>query len=167
MKKILLVILLLAVCLPAWCQAAFQVIPPRNVIAGNKFMVKFKVVNGESGAPQAPSISGCKLLSPTPGRSTMQSFQMINGQSSSSTSVEYTFVYRAEKRAHIPSRQCRSLSTARNCRPRPLSLLCFLPTKARRSHRLPGRGGADMTPLPTTCLLTTFPLRPPTKDWQG
>ena len=97
MKKILLVILLLAVCLPAWCQAAFQVIPPRNVIAGNKFMVKFKVVNGESGAPQAPSISGCKLLSPTPGRSTMQSFQMINGQSSSSTSVEYTFVYRAEK----------------------------------------------------------------------
>ena len=79
MKKILLVILLLAVCLPAWCQAAFQVIPPRNVIAGNKFMVKFKVVNGESGAPQAPSIFGCKLLSPTPGRSTMQSFQMING----------------------------------------------------------------------------------------
>lgn len=97
MKKILLVILLIAVCLPAWCQAAFEVVPPRNVIAGNKFMVKFKVVNGESGAPQAPSINGCKLLSPTPGKSTMQSFQMINGQSSSSTSVEYTFVYRAEK----------------------------------------------------------------------
>ncbi len=97
MKKLILFFMVVIAALFVSAQTTFQVIPPRNVIAGNKFMVKFKVVNGESGAPQAPSINGCKLLSPTPGRSTMQSIQMINGQTTSSSSVEYTFVYRAEK----------------------------------------------------------------------
>ena len=97
MKKLILFFMVVMAALFVSAQTTFQVIPPRNVIAGNKFMVKFKVVNGESGSPQAPSINGCKLLSPTPGRSTMQSIQMINGQTTSSSSVEYTFVYRAEK----------------------------------------------------------------------
>ena len=81
----------------ASAEATFQVIPPRNVIAGNRFMVKFRVVDGNPSTPTAPGIAGCKLLSPSPGRSTMQSTQIINGQMSSSTTIEFSFSYRAEK----------------------------------------------------------------------
>ena len=95
--KILTMLLALITAFAVSAEATFQVIPPRNVIAGNRFMVKFRVVDGNPSTPQAPAISGCKLLSPSPGRSTMQSMQVINGQMTSSTTVEFSFSYRAEK----------------------------------------------------------------------
>lgn len=97
MKKLIMFLTVVMAALVVTAQTTFQVIPPRNVVAGNKFYVKFKVSNGESGAPKGPAIEGCKLLSPSPGRSTMSSVQVINGQMSSNNSVEYTFTYRAEK----------------------------------------------------------------------
>ncbi len=78
-------------------QTSFQVIPPRNVIVGNRFAVTYRLSNGEGTSLNAPPINGCKLLNPQPGVSTSQSYQIINGQASSSSTVEYTFVYRAEK----------------------------------------------------------------------
>lgn len=77
-------------------QTSFQVIPPRNVIAGNRFAVTYRLSNGEGTSLNAPAINGCKLLNPSPGVSTSQSYQIINGQASSSSTVEYTFIYRAE-----------------------------------------------------------------------
>lgn len=97
MKKlftIFSVILLAAVSLAA--QTSFQAIPPRNVIAGNRFAVTYRLSNGEGTSLNAPPINGCKLLNPQPGVSTSQSYQIINGQASSSSTVEYTFIYRAE-----------------------------------------------------------------------
>lgn len=96
-KHILLTLLALITAIAVSAEATFQVIPPRNVIAGNRFMVKFRVVDGNPSTPSAPNIQGCKLLSPSPGKSTMQSMQVINGQMSSSTTIEYSFSYRAEK----------------------------------------------------------------------
>ncbi len=86
--------------LAAWIGAAaqsFKVVPPRNVIAGQRFQVTFRLTNGEGSGLNAPAIPGCKLLSPSPGVSTMQSYQYVNGQSTSTSTVDYTFTYRAEK----------------------------------------------------------------------
>lgn len=78
-------------------QTSFKVVPPRNVIAGQHFYVTYRLTNGEGSSLNAPQIEGCKLLSPRPGTSTMQSVQIINGVQTSSTTIDYTFTYRAEK----------------------------------------------------------------------
>lgn len=98
MKKLfsILTTILLFCTATVAAQTSFQVIPPRNVIVGNRFVVTYRLSNGEGTSLNAPAISGCKLLNPQPGVSTSQSYQIINGQASSSSTVEYTFVYRAE-----------------------------------------------------------------------
>ena len=79
-----------------FAQTSFQVVPPRNVIAGNVFYVTYRLSNGNGSSLNAPAISGCKLLSSRPGVSTMQSMQIINGKQTSSNTEDYTFTYRAE-----------------------------------------------------------------------
>lgn len=97
MKKLFSILTaVLLCCVTLVAQTSFQVIPPRNVIAGNRFAVTYRLSNGEGTSLNAPAISGCKLLNPQPGVSTSQSYQIINGQASSSSTVEYTFIYRAE-----------------------------------------------------------------------
>lgn len=98
MKKLFSILTaVLLCCATLAAQTSFQVIPPRNVIAGNRFAVTYRLSNGEGTSLNAPAVSGCKLLNPQPGVSTSQSYQIINGQASSSSTVEYTFIYRAEK----------------------------------------------------------------------
>lgn len=97
MKKLFSILTaLLLGCVALTAQTSFQVIPPRNVIAGNRFAVTYRLSNGEGTSLNAPAISGCKLLNPQPGVSTSQSYQIINGQATSSSTVEYTYIYRAE-----------------------------------------------------------------------
>ncbi len=98
MKKLLLTMIVIFGTVAAMvAQTSFQVIPPRNVIAGNVFYVTYRLTNGDGSSLNAPAISGCKLLSPRPGVSTMQSMQIVNGNQTSSTTEDYTFTYRAEK----------------------------------------------------------------------
>lgn len=97
MKKLLSTILAIFAAAAAFAQTSFQVVPPRNVIAGNVFYVTYRLTNGDGSGINAPAISGCKLLSPRPGVSTMQSVQIINGSQSSTTTEDYTYTYRAEK----------------------------------------------------------------------
>lgn len=97
MKKLFSILTAVLLCCASLAaQTSFQVIPPRNVIAGNRFAVTYRLSNGEGTSLDAPAINGCKLLNPQPGVSTSQSYQIINGQASSSSTVEYTFIYRAE-----------------------------------------------------------------------
>lgn len=77
-------------------EVSFTVIPPRQVIAGNKFNVTFRLKNGDGTGLKAPQIDGCTLLY-GPSTSTMQSYQMINGNTTSSTTVDYSYIYKAEK----------------------------------------------------------------------
>lgn len=76
---------------------SFQAIPPRNPIAGNRFYVTYRLSNGEGTSLNAPQVQGCQILNPNPGVSTSQSYQYVNGQVSSSSTVEYSFMYKADK----------------------------------------------------------------------
>ena len=90
--------LLLYICLIAlgsMAQVAFNVVPPRNVIAGQRFQVVYRLSNAQAGNPTVGDIKGCQLLY-GPSRSTTQSYQVINGVSTSNSTVDYTYVYRAD-----------------------------------------------------------------------
>lgn len=80
----------------AFADATFSLVPLRTVIEGNKFNVTFRLKDGEGSNLKAPEIDGCTLLY-GPSTSTMQSYQMINGKTTSSTTIDYSFVYRADK----------------------------------------------------------------------
>lgn len=80
--------------LTAGAQTSFKVIPPGNVIAGRSFSITFRLTNGRANAPKPPQLDGCELLY-GPSVSTMSSSQYINGQMSSSTSTDFTYMYRA------------------------------------------------------------------------
>lgn len=76
-------------------QVSFTVVPPRNVIAGQRFQVVYRLSNGQAGNPTVGEIKGCQFLY-GPSRSTTQSYQVINGVSTSSSTIDYTYVYRAD-----------------------------------------------------------------------
>lgn len=80
----------------AFADVSFTAIPPRQVIAGNKFNVTFRLKDADGNGLKAPQIDGCTLLY-GPSTSTTQSYQMINGNTSSSTTTDYSFIYKADK----------------------------------------------------------------------
>ncbi len=89
--------LLLAVCtLGAFAQqASFALVPPRNVVQGRNFALTFRLSDGDANPPAAPQLEGCTLLY-GPAMSTMQSTQIINGRMSTSSSIDFSFTYRAD-----------------------------------------------------------------------
>lgn len=96
MKRfIFLVFTIFLVTLGTAAQATFNVVPPRNVIAGQRFQVVYRLSNAQGGNPAVGEIKGCQLLY-GPSRSTTQSYQVINGVSTSNSTVDYTYVYRAD-----------------------------------------------------------------------
>lgn len=97
MKKIsLLSLMLILTGLSMLAQTTFSVIPPRNVIAGNRFTVVYRLTNAEGHSLKAPQIDGCRLMY-GPATSTSQSMQIINGVTTSSFTMDYSYTYRAEK----------------------------------------------------------------------
>ena len=55
MKKLLTTLaLLLGVIAAVSAQTSFQVVPPRNVIAGNVFYVTYRLTNGDGSSLSAP-----------------------------------------------------------------------------------------------------------------
>lgn len=77
-------------------EVSFSVDYPRQVVQGNKFQISFSLRNAEGTGFKAPEVEGCKLLY-GPSKSSSYSSQWVNGVSSSSSSEEYTMVYRADK----------------------------------------------------------------------
>ena len=75
---------------------SFSVDYPRQVVQGNKFQISFSLRNAEGNGFKAPEVGGCKLLY-GPSKSSSYSSQWVNGVSSSSSSEEYTMVYRADQ----------------------------------------------------------------------
>lgn len=97
--KSIIVILMLAVVNAAAFALSFRVEAPQQVVEGQKFSVTFQLVNAPStpaGNPAIPSIPNCKLLF-GPGISQSSSYQNINGHESSSSTIGYTYSYKAEK----------------------------------------------------------------------
>ena len=93
MKRIINIVILLLTVLVAQA-ASFTVEAPRQVVEGNKFNVTFVLNNGEGSSFTAPEVSGAKLIY-GPSVSHSYSSSWVNGKSSSSSSEEYTMIYKA------------------------------------------------------------------------
>lgn len=98
MKRSIFILLFIAiVASSAFAAASFNVVnPPGRVAVGQKFSITYRLKNGEGTSLKVPQINGCKLLY-GPSTSTSQSYQIINGSMSSSSTIDYTYIYRAEK----------------------------------------------------------------------
>jgi len=96
LKRFILFIILLICLVPQIeAQASFNIVPPRNVVAGRNFNITFRLSDGDANPPAAPQLEHCTLLY-GPSVSTMQSTQIVNGRMTSSSSVDFSFVYRAD-----------------------------------------------------------------------
>lgn len=96
-RNYLLYLFLLAfTSLTAFAQVNFTIIPPRDVVAGQQFRVVYRLSNAQGNSLNAPVISGCDLRY-GPSTSTSQSMQIINGQTTSSLTIDYSYVYTASK----------------------------------------------------------------------
>lgn len=96
-NRLLISLILLAITtITISAATSFTVNAPRRVAVGEKFAVTFRLKDGEGTSLKVPQINGCKLLY-GPSTSTSQSYTVINGQMSSSSSVDYTYYYAAEK----------------------------------------------------------------------
>lgn len=77
-------------------QVSFSVSVPPRVQQGDKFPITFRLKNAQGSSLKVPDVPGCtKLFGPSV--STSHSTQIINGQVSSSMTVDYTYYYRADK----------------------------------------------------------------------
>lgn len=99
MKRFLLTsLLMLAVVSSAFAgELSFVASAPKSVVANRPFRLSYKVdgtVNVD--APTMPETTGFTILS-GPGRSTMQSYNNINGKLSETVSVTFTYTLMAEK----------------------------------------------------------------------
>jgi len=93
MKRIINIAIMLMTMLAVQA-ASFTVEAPRQVIEGNKFNVTFVLNNGEGSSFSPPEVSGAKLIY-GPSVSHSYSSSWVNGKSSSSSSEEYTMIYKA------------------------------------------------------------------------
>lgn len=95
-SKILLILTAALTPLVTWAAVSFTVQAPRQVSQGNKFNVTYVLNNAEGSGFSAPDISGATKLY-GPALSTSYSSMTVNGRSSSSSSQEYTMIYKANK----------------------------------------------------------------------
>ena len=101
-KRFILAGLLAMLAVAAQAAVSFTVQAPRQVVAGNKFNVTFVLRNAEGTNFQVPDVAGATVVY-GPGKSTSYSSSWVNGKSSSSSSEEYTMLYKATQagRLHI------------------------------------------------------------------
>ncbi|MCM1028393.1 MAG: BatD family protein [Pseudoflavonifractor sp.] len=122
MKRLITILWLFAlIALPALAQTSFSVQAPQRVRSGQKFAVTFRLANGDDpSALRVPQIEGCELLF-GPAQSTRQSYQVINGQATSSSSIDFTYTYRAGKPGTYTIGEASISSGGKTYRTRPAS----------------------------------------------
>ena len=75
---------------------SFVTSAPRSVVVDQQFRISYKVNRVKVGEPTIPEIDGFRILT-GPHRSTQRSMQMINGETTTSESVTFTYTLLAEK----------------------------------------------------------------------
>ncbi len=88
--------MLMAASLVGVAQVTFEVLPPADIVVGDKFPVTFRLVNAEGSNFTVGQIAGCeKLYGPT----VMNGMFYVNdnGRATRGTKQEYTFYYQAVK----------------------------------------------------------------------
>ena len=91
-----LIILLLTTAASAAGAVNFTVKAPGRVYEGDKFPVTFRLTNANGSDLKVAAIDGCTLLC-GPSTSQSQSYSVVNGRAESSSAIEYTYYYRADK----------------------------------------------------------------------
>ena len=101
MKRIINIAILLLTVMVSQA-ASFSVEAPHQVVEGNKFNVTFVLSNGEGSSFVPPEVTGAKLIY-GPSVSHSYSSSWVNGKTSSSSSEEYTMIYKATHtgRCHV------------------------------------------------------------------
>lgn len=74
----------------------FSVRPPSRVYEGEKFAVTFRLENAEARDIKVSQINGCRYIY-GPSVTQSQSYSVVNGRSTSSSRLEFTYTYLAEK----------------------------------------------------------------------
>ena len=133
--KILTTFLLVMLAAASASAAAFRVEAPRQAIVGQKFSVTFwldNVPSTPSGNPAIPSIQNCKLLF-GPGISQSSSYQNINGKESSSSSIGYSYTYKAEKAGTVTIGSARINVGGKTMATKPIKLQILPPDRSAAS----------------------------------
>ncbi len=94
-RRFILFFVLAIAALAAQAQASFSLVRPQNVVQGRNFALTFRLSNGEASAPAAPQLKGCTLLY-GPALSTRSEYSIVNGRATSSTTLDFSFTYRAD-----------------------------------------------------------------------
>lgn len=98
MTKRFITLLLLAITATAAIaqQVSFEALPVRGAVRqGEKFAITFRLNNARAQAPARPQVSGCTYVF-GPGTSSRESYSVVNGNVTSSSSIDYTFTFRAD-----------------------------------------------------------------------
>ena len=93
---LLLLIFILSGAAAVSGQVSFTADGPRQVVQGNKFSIRYILRNAEGDNFNEPTVEGATKLY-GPALSTSYSHEWVNGKSSSSSSQEYSLMYRADK----------------------------------------------------------------------
>lgn len=128
----ILIAILIGIAFGTHAETSFTTIPPRTVIAGNKFNITFRLKDGQGSGLKAPEIKGCTLLF-GPSTSTMQNYQWVNGKSTSSTTVDYSFTYRADSPGTYVIGEAHITSGGKTYTTKPVSFTVLPPDKAAQA----------------------------------
>lgn len=102
MKRLLTSLILFMAAVSAVAQqVSFEAIPPRGPVRqGDKFALTFRLNNAQASAPRQLRLDGCTLLY-GPATSTRQSYSVINGAVTSSSSIDFVYTFRADKEGTV------------------------------------------------------------------
>lgn len=148
-SRILLLMALTALSvIAAAAQATFKVVPPGNVVEGRKFSLTFRLTNGEANAPKAPQLEGCTLLY-GPSVSTMQSTEIVNGHMSSTSSIDFSYIYSADKAGTVKVPALTVNAGGKTVSSNPISFSILPPDRNAQSSQPGGRqGGGNQAAQP-------------------
>ncbi len=98
MKRLFLTItgIVLTMMVAVADEISFVASAPNAVVVGQQFKLSYKVNRGNAKEPRIPTIEGFSILS-GPNRSSESSFQMINGKTTSTQSLTFTYILKADK----------------------------------------------------------------------
>ena len=120
-------------------QVSFTGQAPRQVVQGNKFDVKFVLRNAEGSNFKEPELEGATKIY-GPAMSTSYSHQWVNGKSSSSSSQEYTFIYRADKVGTFTISAATVEADGKRYSSKPMTIEVLPPDKSVASNDPQGQG---------------------------
>ena len=128
-----IIVLLLCSAISAGASVSFTVQAPRQVNEGSKFNVTFVLKNAEGSGFVAPDIPGATKLY-GPALSTSYSQSWVNGKSSSSSSQEYTMIYKATKQGRLNVGAAVVDVNGRRMTTKPFTIEVLPPDKAANSQ---------------------------------